>query len=69
MDPKSISAFPVPGWKDDADFNGMTLRDYFAAKALQGICAAPEHLDRIGSFKNAAATAYELADAMLAARE
>ena len=24
MDPKSISAFPVPGWKDDADFNGMT---------------------------------------------
>ena len=48
---------------------GMTLRDYFAAKALQGICAAPEHLDRIGSFKNAAATAYELADAMLKARE
>lgn len=48
---------------------GMTLRDYFAAKALQGICAAPEHLDRIGSFKNAAETAYELADAMLAARD
>ena len=47
----------------------IDLRDYFAAKALQGICAAPEHLDRIGSFKNAAATAYELADAMLAARD
>ena len=75
MDPKSIPAFPV-GAIEDADapgcfhggYAGMTLRDYFAAKALQGICAAPEHLDRIGSFKNAAATAYELADAMLAAR-
>ena len=59
-------AFPGPhDWRRDS---GMTLRDYFAAKALQGICAAPEHLDRIGSFKNAAETAYELADAMLAAR-
>jgi Mg-chelatase subunit ChlI len=25
-------AFPVPGLQHDEDFNGMTLRDYFAAK-------------------------------------
>ena len=68
MDPKSIPAFPVTEANGSNDGQpGMTLRDYFAAKALQGICAAPEHLDRIGSFKNAAETAYELADAMLAA--
>ena len=57
---------------DRAEYNeraGMTLRDYFAAKALQGICASENHLDRIGSFANAAVTAYELADAMLKARE
>jgi hypothetical protein len=71
MDPKSIPAFPHEFKYGDGTSQrteGMTLRDYFAAKALQGICAAPEHLDRIGSFKNAAETAYELADAMLAAR-
>ena len=72
MDPKSRPAFPVPlnqgeSWPGMGPCDGMTLRDYFAAKALQGICAAPEHIDRIGSFKNVAATAYELADAMLAA--
>ena len=66
-------AFPIPlvpgqSWHGMGPCDGATLRDYFAAKALQGICAAPEHLDRIGSFKNAAETAYELADAMLAAR-
>lgn len=72
MDPRDLPgggpAFP-PMHDPDTHASGMTLRDYFAAKALQSICAAPEHLDRIGSFKNAAATAYELADAMLAARD
>lgn len=29
-------AFPIPGLHHDADFNGMTLRDYFIAHA-------PEH--------------------------
>ncbi|WP_332774399.1 hypothetical protein [Pseudomonas sp. ESBL1] len=64
-------AFPAPinsgrVRKDDSHMNGMTLRDYFAAKALQGLCADPntsgakrEHL---------VAECYELADAMLAAR-
>ena len=46
---------------------GMTLRDYFAAKAMQGICASgPTH-----EWTNSrlAAEAYDLADAMLKARE
>lgn len=62
MDQKSISAFPVPGWKDDADFNGMTLRDYFAAKAIAEVDWANN------SVQNGTKWAYELADAMLAAR-
>lgn len=42
---------------------GMTLRDYFAAKAMQGIlfeCLEP---------KDTVKFAYELADAMMKARE
>lgn len=50
--------------------DGMTLRDYFAAKAMQGLLAAQIHgfNDRPanGPF---ASMAYEMADAMLKARE
>lgn len=49
-----------------ADNEGMTLRDYFAAKAMQGICASgPGHhiTDNV-----IAREAYSIADAMLAAR-
>ena len=42
---------------------GMTLRDYFAAKAMQGI------LFECLESQNTAKFAYELADAMLKARE
>ena len=42
---------------------GMTLRDYFAAKAMQGLLANPEfYEDEVGY-------AYKIADAMLAERE
>ena len=46
---------------------GMSLRDYFAAKAMQGICS---HADTWGLISNEkiAAASYDLADAMLAAR-
>ena len=44
---------------------GMTLRDYFAAKALQGICASGPDI----SNPVIAAEAYALADAMLKQRE
>ncbi|PXV54193.1 hypothetical protein SAMN04487785_11427 [Dyella jiangningensis] len=62
-------AFPIsiPGCGDNGA-GGMTLRDYFAAKALQGICA---HNDTWGIAKDEqiAAVAYALADALLKARE
>jgi hypothetical protein len=52
--------------------SGMTLRDYFAAKALQGLLAHPE-CDftpmTAAAQEQAAADAYGMADAMLAARE
>ncbi|SSW64347.1 hypothetical protein AVE30378_01049 [Achromobacter veterisilvae] len=49
---------------------GMTLRDYFAAKALSGLAGRKFHKgDREDGYAEwAAAMAYEFADAMLAAR-
>lgn len=44
---------------------GMTLRDYFAANALQAIIAA----DGTYEYKNRAIEAYQAADAMLEARK
>ena len=44
----------------------MTLRDYFAAKAMQGICASGPTNEWSNS--RLAAEAYDLADAMLKAR-
>jgi GTPase SAR1 family protein len=42
--------------------NGMTLRDYFAAKAMLRTSVG-------SSYEQLAKTAYEIADAMLKARE
>lgn len=60
-------AFPVAGSEHGYPVAGMSLRDYFAAKAMQGICA---HADTWGlaTSPKIANAAYELADAMLAAR-
>ena len=49
--------------------NGMTLRDYFAAKAMQGILSATLTPNTTWSQDDAAETAYNVADAMLKARE
>ena len=62
-------AFPGPYVNDKGGLEavwkqgGMTLRDYFAAKAMQGILF--EGLDPADTAKHA----YEMADAMLKARE
>lgn len=48
--------------------NGMTLRDYFAAKAMQGMLANPNVLVNGKLHEDNFATAYEAADAMLRAR-
>lgn len=52
--------------------HGMSLRDYFAAKALQGTLASPQITGNSGldnwRDQDFADFAYRLADAMLAAR-
>ena len=51
---------------------GMTLRDYFAAKALQGqlACQSPDTGEYYEQhYPELAGTCYKLADAMLAGRE
>jgi hypothetical protein len=59
-------AFPTPRYeRGDMYSLGMSLRDYFAAKAMQGFLSRPGSVDP----KQDAALAYMLADAMLAARE
>ena len=45
---------------------GMTLRDYFAAKALLGMIILP---DSHGSYSQFADEAYKYADAMIAERD
>jgi len=48
------------------DLSGMSLRDYFAAKALQGMSANPYYDDY--EFDTISEMAYAQAEAMLAAR-
>jgi hypothetical protein len=62
-----IPAFPRPasGSMQYAQ-KGMTLRDYFAAKALQGILTDAEIAMGISEI---AELAYKYADAMMEARE
>ena len=58
-------AFPTEHTDTSGLYDGMTLRDYFAAKAMQAqlIGYQGEWYDRV------AADAYTMADAMLKARE
>ncbi|HIC9159772.1 TPA: hypothetical protein ACW5C9_000110 [Salmonella enterica subsp. enterica serovar Nagoya] len=64
-------AFPEPVM-DFSQYKGMTLRDYFAAKAIGQL---PPPADYVGSketeesYKKWANKAYKMADAMLRARE
>lgn len=59
-------AFPTPAHNLAND--GMTLRDYFAAKAMQGIIGRPDSSTN-WSTEIYARSAYAMADAMLKARE
>lgn len=45
---------------------GMTLRDYFAARAMQSMCA---EVSRYDQFDSCAKDAYKMADAMMGARK
>lgn len=79
MKNNDAQAFPRQQWEYDGHNNvlqyqeeGMTLRDYFAAKAI-GVIELPT--DYVGtketeeSYKRWAQKAYRMADAMLKARE
>jgi hypothetical protein len=65
------SAFPVAHQIVDANHEhfklgckGMTLRDYFAAKAIQGKSVGFQEI-HLGYYEAVAKSAYSLADAML----
>jgi hypothetical protein len=63
-------AFPVGLEAFGEDKTGMTLRDYFAAKAMHAFVTAwIEKNTYPDSNLTVAKSAYNLADAMLAARE
>ena len=61
---KNPQAFPCHP-DTPPEYDGMTLRDYFAAKAMQ----AMETRNASGTYHSRAIHAYEQADAMLRARE
>jgi len=63
----SMNAFPSPrDPKTGSDDKGMSLRDYFAAHAMQGMIAEPSLKATPEEF---AQKAYMIADAMLKARD
>lgn len=79
MSSNDIRAFPGPDQAtcENDIHQGMTLRDYFAAKAMQAIVSNTETLERMehGANENmispdvlVATGAYGIADAMLAER-
>lgn len=59
-------AFPSTITDDSLHVAGMSLRDYFAAKAMQGLMASPSDP---ASEEIAAEWSYKVADAMLEARK
>jgi hypothetical protein len=58
-----------PAFPYGTTYVGMTLRDYFAAKAMQGLFARDRNRKLIVSADENAKIAYEYANAMLKARE
>ena len=63
-----MKAFPTVNWVQQhgqpPNDEGMELRDYFAAKAMQGILANPS----VHSIRPIAEQAYDIADFMMKAR-
>lgn len=61
-------AFPIRGGLHEHQFIGASLRDYFAAKAMQGFVSSYPVGDVTCDFADIAGDAYDMADAMLKAR-
>lgn len=67
-------AFPTSNWQKIAPMangynEGMTLRDYFAAKAMQGAISGCSSRGEVILYSDLAGLSYEVADSMLKARE
>lgn len=61
----NIPAFPAMHYDLAENEHGLTMRDYFAAKAMQGLLAGTNTSDGAMIVRDA----YKIADAMLKARE
>lgn len=61
-------AFPYEHYHLLQDEHGITMRDYFAAKAMQVFCEGLR-TDGVSTPDIVAGAAYQVADAMLKARE
>ena len=59
-------AFPTTLFEHGGESNGMTLRDYFAAKALQALISEPSFKGTMDEFAH---RAYAIADAMMEDRK
>ena len=73
---KDIPAFPLHNHGTQTlgmHFTGMTLRDYFAAKAMQGQLSILENVSALAReqirLEDVCIASYEVADAMMKARE
>jgi hypothetical protein len=68
-------AFPCHPGIENPIYDGMFLRDYFAAKVIQGICANPDdiHVPEDETYDQyvdeISRSAYKIADSMLKARK
>lgn len=76
--PQNLSAFPEPYVNDPnlgiSHTKGMTLRDYFAAKAMQSVIVSSNYDNCLGNNGMpvpdfVAEQSYQIADAMLLTRE
>jgi hypothetical protein len=67
-----MKAFPVTTEWNDPDMHGMDLRDYFAAKIMQGFVQGLVNIDKEDNQKTSETTAimaYKFADEMMEARK
>ncbi len=62
-----MKAFPIQNAALPEENHGMDLRDYFAAKAMQGLLSTVK--DEEWQYDDVAAIAYGMADAMMEARK
>ena len=69
----NIPAFPAPAGVSHITEQGMTLRDYFAAKAMQGQLSILQNVTALAreqiKLEDVCIASYEVADAMMKARQ